>query len=92
MNRYPFNRRMIWTTKDNVRIPIEQMQESHIINCMKLLGKEHKLYNYFLYELAYRKEDKNTMLKIDPHISSIIQIRHNDMTEYWDDYWERNTY
>lgn len=83
---------MIWTTRDNAEIPIEQMQESHIINCMKLLGKQHRLYNYFLYELAYRHNDIETMLNIDPHIGSVIEIKHNDGAEYWDEYWERNTY
>lgn len=90
--RFPFNKRLIWTTKEGKKIPVEQMQESHILNCMRMIGKKDELYKYFLYELAYRKGDKNTMFSIDPHIGSVIQIKHNSHTEFWDDYWERNTY
>jgi len=65
---YPFGipdttrKDVIWTTKKGCKIPLSQMSDSHITNCMKLVGEDDAWYAVFAKELK-RREKAEKQLK-----------------------------
>ena len=43
-----------WQTRDGRKIPVKQMTEKHIRNCMKLVGEDDDWYGRFERELKER--------------------------------------
>lgn len=43
-----------WMTKDGTRILVTEMTETHIRNCMQLVGEDDEWYWYFQRELERR--------------------------------------
>ena len=49
----------IWRTEDGRRIPLKEMTESHILNCMKVVGEDDGWYHRFQEELFSRRYIKH---------------------------------
>ena len=43
-----------WTTKDGKKIAVKNMPTQHIVNCMKIVGKDDSWYYVFKAELERR--------------------------------------
>lgn len=46
-----------WTTKDGRKIRLADMTESHIRNCMRIVGEDDAWYGRFKKELARRADN-----------------------------------
>ena len=55
-----------WLQQDGTRVPINAMSTGHILNCIRMLERNHnptkrqrKYKRAFLEELEYRKDDED---------------------------------
>lgn len=51
---YPFGK-PVWVTRDGQRIPLGEMTEAHILNCMRIVGEDCPWYWAFQKEIERRK-------------------------------------
>jgi hypothetical protein len=56
---YPFGiAGKYWITKDKRKLLMTEMSESHITNCMKLVGEDDEWYEVFQKELLRRERNQ----------------------------------
>ena len=48
----------VWTKRDGTKIKLTEMSESHIKNCMRIVGEDDPWYGEFYQELKRRKMAK----------------------------------
>lgn len=45
----------VWVTRDGRRIPLDEMTEAHLLNCMRIVGEDCPWYGAFQKEIERRK-------------------------------------
>lgn len=53
---YPDTIDPVWVTADGTEIPVSEMDDDHIRNCMRLVGEDDAWYDVFQEELDHRME------------------------------------
>lgn len=76
---YPFvdPSEFVWETKDGKKIPVGEMEESHIINCIKLCERRIKEINES-FDNDYYNDEENVKFELNGFVDSEVEDTEND--------------